>query len=171
MSALFYFSGIIAVVSAIMVIMQTNVMRALISLVLLLLSIASVFYTLGGPFAAVLQIVIYAGAIVVLFVFVVMMLDLRQEAEVNERKWLGSVFWALPVALAAALLIQFAVTLASQQGAQSSIVIPPKDVGISLFTDYFIGVELASILLLAALVAAFHFGGLPIRKGGDNEQH
>ncbi len=163
MSVLFYVSGVTAVISALLVVVQTNAMRALISLIVLLLSIASIFFTLGGPFAAALQIIIYAGAIIVLFVFVVMMLNLGSEAERRERDWLGSVLWILPVFLAAILLIQFIVTLASHETSRGALVITPKAVGISLFTDYLIGVELASILLLAALIAAYRYGLIPGR--------
>jgi NADH-quinone oxidoreductase subunit J len=169
MSTLFYVSGAIAVISALLVIVQTSAMRALISLIVLLLAIASVFFTLGAPFAAVLQIIIYAGAIIVLFVFAVMILNLGREAEVREQGWLASVLWVLPVFLAGALLLQFVVTLMHRETTHAALVVPPKAVGISLFTDYLIGVELASILLLAALVAAFHYGLLPILSGGENE--
>ena len=163
MSSLFYVSGVIAVISALLVVTQTNAMRALLSLVVLLLAVASVFYTLGGPFVAVLQIVIYAGAIMVLFVFVVMMLNLGKEAQAQERGWVSGGLWALPVVLAAALLFEFVAALGvgAGHGAVTDVVIPPKAVGISLFTDYIVGVELASVLLLAALVAAFHFGLSP----------
>lgn len=169
MSTLFYVSGAIAVISALLVIVQVSAMRALISLVVLLLSIASIFYTLGGPFVAVLQVVIYAGAIMVLFVFVVMMLNLGREAETREKGWLSSVLWVLPVLLSAVLLVQFVVTLTSAGTAKGSLLIAPKAVGISLFTDYLLGVELASILLLAALVAAFHYGQIPGRVEGADE--
>lgn len=167
MSALFYVSGAIAIVSALMVVTQANAMRALINLIVLLLAIASVFYSLGAPFVAVLQIVIYAGAIMVLFVFTVMMLNLSAEAEQRERGWLAGVMWALPVLLAAALLAEFTYTLAFG-GASQVAAVTPKAVGISLFTDYLIGVELASVMLLAALVGAFHYGWISSRlERGD----
>ncbi len=157
MNALFYVSGAIAVIAGLSVVTQANAMRALINLIVLLLAIASVFYTLGAPFAAALQIVVYAGAIMVLFVFTIMMLNLSEEAENRERGWLASVLWALPVLLAAVLLAEFTYTLASGS-APTTAEVGPKAVGISLFTDYIVGVELASVLLLAALAGAFHYG-------------
>lgn len=168
MSILFYVSAAVALVCGLMVITQTNAMRALLNLVVLLLAVASVFYTLGGPFIAVLQIVIYAGAIMVLFVFTIMMLNLGGESQVQERAWIQSVFWALPLVLAAALLAMFSVTLASRE-AKISAAIAPKTIGISLFTNYIIGVELASMLLLAALVAAMHFGWISSRLERNDE--
>lgn len=156
MTALFYTSAAIAVISALLVVTGTNVMRAVLSLLVFLLASASVFYTLGGPFVAALQIVVYAGAIMVLFVFVVMMLNQGKEAQTQERSWIGKVMWYLPVLLAVVLVAEFAATV----GGSVSVVgamIPPKAVGVSLFKDYIVGVELASVLLLAALVAAYHF--------------
>jgi NADH-quinone oxidoreductase subunit J len=169
MNALFYVSGGIGIIAGVMVVTGKNVMHALINLVVLLLAIASVFFCLGAPFVAVLQIVIYAGAIMVLFVFVVMMLNLGREAEEQERNWLSSVFWRVPAVLAAVLLAQFVVTLAGREAAPMAGVIGPKAVGRSLYTDYLIGVELASLLLLAGLVAAFRLGFLPGRLERDDE--
>lgn len=168
MSILFYTSAAIAIICGLMVITQTNAMRALLNLVVLLLAVASIFYTLGCPFIAVLQIVIYAGAIMVLFVFTIMMLNLGGESQVQEQAWIQSVFWALPLVLAATLLAMFSVTLASR-AAKTTAAVAPKAVGISMFTDYIIGVELASMLLLAALIAAFHFGWISTRLERNDE--
>ena len=73
MITLFYLAGAIAVISTLAVIVQTNIVHALLYLILSLLSVAVVFYVLGAPFAAVLEAIVYAGAIMVLFLFVIMM--------------------------------------------------------------------------------------------------
>ncbi len=171
MSVLFYVSACVAVIAGLLVISQTNAMRALLSLVVLLLAVASVFYTLGGPFAAVLQIVVYAGAIIVLFVFVVMMLNLGPGAQERERDWVSSVLWVAPIVLAAALLVQFVATVSTRAPFRGAAVVLPKAVGISLFRDYVIGVELASVLLLAGLVAAFHYGRRAGTEIGRHEEN
>lgn len=158
MSALFYVSGAIAVISAVMLITRANAMHAALYLLLLLVSVASVFYTLGAPFAAALQLLVYAGAILVLFVFVVMILDLGRDSEQRERRRMGWKTWVVPAALGAVLLAQFAVALGSVKELASARYVGPKHVGISLYTDYLVGVELASLLLIAGLVAAFHIG-------------
>jgi len=158
MRELFFVSGVIASIAGLMVVVQTNAMHALINLIVLLLAVASVFYTLGAPFVAALQIVIYAGAIMVLFVFAVIILNLGRLAEERERDWMSSVLWLVPVLLAAVLLAQFVITVSGREAALAREVVGPKAVGISLYTDYLIGVELASLLLLAALVAAYHLG-------------
>ena len=159
----FYASGIVAVIAAIMVVTRANAMHALLYLVTLFLAIASVFWTLGAPFLAALQIIIYAGAIMVLFVFVIMMLNIPNEAERPR-----SVVWVIPALLVLILLIQFIVAVGTQ-GAPAGAIIGPKAVGRSLFTEYVIGVELASLLLLAGLIAAFHFGVLPERLETPND--
>lgn len=171
MTLLFYVSSIVAVIAAAMVVTRVNATHALLYLVLLFLSIASIFFTLGAPFVAVLQIVVYAGAIMVLFVFVVMMLNLGHEAVEQERTWLRQGVWAMPMVLSAVLLGVFLYALRTPQQELAGITVGPKLVGVSLFTTYFIGVELASILLLAALVAAFHFGILPTRIEASDEYH
>jgi len=168
MNMLFYTSAVIAVISALLVITNTNIMRAVMSLLVLILAVSSIFYTLGAPFVAVLQIIVYAGAILVLFVFVVMILNQGKEAQILERKWIISGLGILPLLLTAILLVEFALTLASPVAVSGSTVLP-KAVGISLFTDYAVGVELASVLLLAALVAAFHFGRMPKPSEKDDE--
>ncbi len=168
MSLVFYVSGAIAVISAMLVVTRVNVMHALVSLIVAFLAMAGALWALGAAFAAVLQIVVYAGAIMVLFVFVVMILNMGRAEEEIERGLLQGLIWAMPALLAAVLLgvMTFAVT--SQQMAAGTVV-APKAVGESLFSTYLIGVELASALLLAGLVAAFHFGGSLNRPEADDE--
>ncbi len=169
MNVLFYASGAVAVIAAIMVVSRVSAMHALVNLILTFLAIACVFWSLGAPFAAVLQIVIYAGAIIVLFVFVVMILNSGAREERLERTWLAGAIWAVPLVLGAVLLVLFVIVLGGRQGGMEAVQIGPKAVGESLFTDYIIGVELASVLLLAGLVAALHFGGFLVRLEDDDE--
>lgn len=169
MTALFYASASVSVIAALMVVTQPRATHALIYLVLLFGSIASVFFTLGAPFVAVLQIVIYAGAIMVLFVFAVMMLNLGPDSIRRELGWMNGSVWVLPVFLALALAAVMVAALAGGTGAAGAAV-GPKQVGISLYTTYLIGLELASLLLLAGLVAAFHFGVVPSRVVLDERQ-
>ena len=81
---LFYIAAIVSVVSTTLVVTRSNATHALIYLIVSLLAVAVVFYLMGAPFAAALEIVVYAGAIMVLFVFVVMMLNLNPQARVQE---------------------------------------------------------------------------------------
>ena len=79
MNIAFYLAAAVALVSTVMVITRTNAVHALLYMVLSLLSVAVIFYTLGAPFIAALEVITYAGAIMVLFVFVVMLLGMEQE--------------------------------------------------------------------------------------------
>lgn len=157
----FYVAGAIAILSTVKAITQLNAVRALLYLIVSLLSVAVVFYVLGAPFAAALEVITYAGAIMVLFVFVIMMINLGPLSVEQERDWLSPRMWIGPSALASVLLgeLIYAIFWAfPEQRNLHSIAIGPERVGIALFGPYVIGVELASMLLLAALIGAYHLG-------------
>ena len=101
---LFYVAAAIALVSTAMALSRTNAAHALIFLIMSLLSVAVIFFIIGAPFAAALEIVIYAGAIMVLFVFVIMMLNLGESGQARERQWLQPGAWMLPGLFALILL-------------------------------------------------------------------
>ncbi|MBD9416002.1 NADH-quinone oxidoreductase subunit J [Pseudomonas sp. PDM16] len=156
----FYLAAGVAVASTVMVITGTNPVHALLNLIVSLLAVASTFFALGAPFAGALEIIVYAGAIMVLFVFVVMMLNLGPAASEQEKQWLKPGIWTGPAILSLLLLGQLLYALfASPSGAAIGLeTVDAKAVGISLFGPYLLVVELASMLLLAALVAAYHLG-------------
>ena len=161
----FYLMAIVAIVSTLRVVTNANPVHALLSLIVSLLAVAGMFLTIGAPFAAALEVIVYAGAIMVLFVFVVMMLNLGRETEEQERKWLSSDAWAYPalmcflVGLCLVWMLGSDYSSSSAQGLMiGTQVIGPKEVGQALFTKYVLLVEVAAMLLLAALVAAFHLG-------------
>lgn len=156
MIALFYLAGLIAVIATVAMVLQSNVVHALLYLILSLLSVAVIFYTVGAPFAAMLEAIVYAGAIMVLFLFVIMMLNLGKRSREQERQWLGGRQWIVPALLAAILLIQLLLVVSGVPGAVTPVEIGAREVGIVLFGPYVLAVELASILLLAGLVGAYH---------------
>ena len=86
MQLTFYIAALVAILSTIMVITRFNIIHALLYLVVSFLALATVFFILGAPFAAALEIIIYAGAIVVLIIFVIMMLNLKGEAIEQEKQ-------------------------------------------------------------------------------------
>jgi NADH-quinone oxidoreductase subunit J len=142
-----------------MVITQLRTVHALLYLIVSQLAVAVMFYVLGAPFVAALEVIIYAGAIVVLFVFVVMMLNLGEVAADQERRWLHSRMWIGPGILAAILLGELLYML-SQSGRPAVGMGPvgPQQVGLALFGPYLLAVELAAMLLLAGLIGAYHLG-------------
>ncbi|HUL11503.1 MAG TPA: NADH-quinone oxidoreductase subunit J [Methylococcaceae bacterium] len=163
---LFYLSALIAVGSTLMVVIQVNAVHALLYLIVSLLASGFIFYLLGAYFAAVLEVIIYAGAIMVLFVFVVMMLNLGQKTIAQEKSWLYPGIWRGPVILSSLLLLELVYILARTPTGSAGQVVDSKSVGIALFGPYLLTVEAASMLLLAGLVGAYHLGR-PLKAKGD----
>ena len=161
MEVTFYISAAVAVLSTIMVITRYNMIHALLYLVVSFLAIAIVFYILGAPFVAALEIIVYAGAIVVLIIFVIMMLNLKEESVEQEKKWFSKNIAVGPGILAVILLGELIYILVSSD---SPSVVPQevdaKAVGLSLYGPYIIGVELSGLLLMAGIVGAYHLGRL-----------
>ena len=169
MVMLFYFAGIVAVIATLLAITQRHAVHALLYLIVSLLAVAVVFYTLGAPFVAALEIMIYAGAIMVLFVFVVMMLNVAGHAMEVEREWLRPRNWYGPLALSLILLAELAYcTITSGSTPLLANAVSPKQVGVALFRTYWIGVEFVS-LLTAGLVGACHLGHREITR--EEVQH
>jgi NADH-quinone oxidoreductase subunit J len=159
MYVLFYISAAIAIIATVMTITRLNAVHALLYFIVSLLSVAVVFYILGAPFIAALEVIIYAGAIMVLFVFVVMMLNLGERAVEMESKLLNARMWIGPEILAAMLIAEVVYLLSRPPVEVHAIqAVEPHEVGVALFGPYLIGVELASMLLLGALVGAYHLG-------------
>ena len=156
MITLFYLAGAIAVISTCAVIVQTNIVHALLYLILSLLSVAVIFYVLGAPFAAVLEAIVYAGAIMVLFLFVIMMLNLGQHTREQERGWLSVRVFIAPAIMAALLLGQLLSVMSQLDHQLAYTQVGVLEVSALLFGPYVLAVELASILLLAGLVSAYH---------------
>jgi NADH-quinone oxidoreductase subunit J len=158
MTAAFYLAAGVAVVATLMVVTRLNVVHALLYLVVSLLAVAVVFATLGAPFVAALEVIIYAGAIMVLFVFAIMILNVGAEAVGREREWLKPRVWIGPGLLAAVLLGELVTVMAGGEGSAGGGAVMPKAVGIALLGPYALAVELASLVLLAGLVGGYHLG-------------
>ena len=159
MEFVFYISAAIAILATLRVITHTSPVHALLYLVISLLAISAVFFSLGAYFAGALEIIVYAGAIMVLFVFVVMMLNLGKQVEEQEKVWLQPDVWIGPAILASVLLFTLIFGIIQLDGATiQGQLVSAKQVGISLFSHYILAVELISMLLLAGLVVAYHIG-------------
>ena len=165
MELAFYVAGAVAVVSTVLMLTRLHIVHALLYLIVSLLGVAVVFYVLGAPFVAALEVIVYAGAIMVLFVFVVMMLNLGAPAVEMEKQWLTPGIWFGPVVLASILIVEVCYLVrGNATNLGPGVAIEPKQVGIALFGPYLIGVELASMLLLAGVVGAYHLGYRKVEK-------
>jgi NADH-quinone oxidoreductase subunit J len=159
MPILFYISSLIAIVATIMVITRYHPIHALLYLVVSFLGVSMIFLSVGAPFVAVLEIFLYAGAIIVLFIFVVMMLNLGADTAMQEKQWLQPKVWIGPSILALILLGEMIALLL--KGNATNMQVPAveiKKISLSLYREYVIGVELAGFLLMAGIVGAAHIG-------------
>ncbi|UKJ07168.1 NADH-quinone oxidoreductase subunit J [Solitalea lacus] len=159
MTLLFYIAGLVAIVSTMLVITCKHPVHALLYLIVSFLAVAVVFFLLGAPFVSALEIVLYAGAIVVLFIFIVMMLNLGKATDLQETQWLSRKTWLLPALLSAVLLIELIYLVFIQPNENITIKeIEPKTVALSLYGPYLIGAELAAMLLMSGVIGAAHIG-------------
>ncbi|WP_257668703.1 NADH-quinone oxidoreductase subunit J [Parapedobacter tibetensis] len=159
MDIFFYITAFVTLFSTIMVITRHNPVHALLYLVISLLSLSVIFFLLGAPFVALLEIIIYAGAIMVLFIFVIMLLNLGKETAAQEKAWLKPKIWIGPVILSTILLAELVYLITMAQPPSYTLqTVDSKAVAISLFGPYLIGVELAAMLLMAGVVGTAHIG-------------
>ena len=159
MGVIFYIAAIVAILATVLMLTRLDPVHALLYLTVSLLSVAVIFVTLGAPYMAALEVVIYAGAIMVLFVFVVMLLNLGQQTVDTERNWVSPGMFVGPAILAAILVGEISYVLARPGSlTPQSTPVTPQQVAVSLYGPYLLGVELASFLLLGALVGAYHVG-------------
>jgi len=165
---LFYWTAFVSVVSTLLMITRYNAVHGLLYLIVSSLSTAIIFYLLGAPFAAVLEVIIYAGAIMILFVFVVMMLNLGQKSVAQEQAWMQPKVWVGPGILALILFVVLLVVMTESQQHGEITLVSAKEVGIALYGPYLLVVELASFLLLAGLIGAYHIARSPEAKVGGN---
>ncbi|WP_331828656.1 NADH-quinone oxidoreductase subunit J [Candidatus Blochmannia sp. SNP] len=161
MTVLFYVSGIIAIISTMCVIMHYHPVHALLYLIVSFISISCNFFSLGASFAGAVEIIIYAGAIMILFVFVIMMLNAKTITfrEQKKSRFLNPILGCGAVLLISILLI---ILLYVSFGLKDCFIdvnrpiIDLKQIGMLLFGPYLLMVELASLLLLSALISVFH---------------
>lgn len=159
----------VAVGTGLLVVLAKNPIHSALSLVACFVQIAALFIMLGSPFLAVIQIFVYVGAVMVLFLFVIMMLDVRKEAKTRflEKD-------AIPILVVIIVLTVEMLILLIQSDRLEAIMAPSGDsppmsvesLSITLFSDFLLPFEVASLILLVALV-----GAVVLARGnsGDND--
>lgn len=158
-SAFLLFAGL-AIGFAGSVVYQQNPLYSAISLIGVFLSLACIYVTLASPFIAATQILVYAGAIMVLVVFVIMLLNIEEDLMATKRlKSLTAIGAIMGLALVAqALFIYYAVTVSLNRNGSTAAVSPTmggtQEIGKSLFTVYLLPFEATGLLLLMAIVGA-----------------
>ena len=154
---LFFFFAAVAVGAAINVLAQKHVLYSALSLILMLTAMSVLFVLLRADFLAVINVIVYAGAIMVLFTFVIMLLNLPADEDGADRlRWLK--FIGIPLGLFLLLLIVSTLwSLEPLPGAQPQMVGSPQAIGRSLFNEYMLPFEVTSLLILIALIGAVVF--------------
>ncbi len=152
---IFYLTAAVAVIAAGAILVLRHPVHAALYLIVALLAVALLFFLLGAPLVAALHVILYAGAIMVLFLFLMMVMNLRPERGSGLPLPAG---WQGPAVLSLLLWLEIVLLLGASppEGTASATVIGPKAVGLALFGPYLVTVEIAAILLLAALVAALY---------------
>lgn len=157
---LFWALTIMALFSALMVITAKNPVHSVIWLILVFFAISGHYLLLNAQFLAVVNIIVYAGAIMVLFLYVLMLMDLKKETEPQKNRWLkiagavagGSLLLVLVAALKKA---DVGDNIAETRMGDIGLI---ENLGRVLFTEYVVPFEIASILFLSAMVGAVVIG-------------
>lgn len=150
---LFFFFAALCLGSVLGMIISKNQAYNALFLILAFACLGGIFGLLDAPFIAVVQIIIYAGAIMVLFIFVIMMLNIRQGIPVEKKKWT----LYLSLVLAAVLIIELFLSIKGVflfPGSNLQEEASPANLGRLLFTKYLYPFEITSILIIAALVGS-----------------
>ncbi len=168
-SFLFYLLGALAIASAVSTVMSRNPVASAMSLVLHFFMLAGIYLTLQAQFIAVLQVLVYAGAIMVLIVFVIMLLNLGDEERLREKSSLRRL---IATGLGIALLTQLGLamlasntdlTMMTSKAVEVGMV---EAIGMDLFTNYLFAFEAVTLLLLVAVMGAL----ILARRPSENEK-
>ncbi len=157
---LFWFLSIVAIFSAIMVVVSKNPIHSVLWLIIVFFTISGHYILLNAQFLAIVNLIVYAGAIMVLFLFVIMLMNLNADTEPQKHKWLkmagviagGTLLLVLVAALKDADLKD------QVAGAGSGNIGLIHNLGLALFNDYVIPFEISSVLFLSAMVGAVVIG-------------
>ena len=157
-TVIFYLLAIITVIATSLAVTRRNAVHAVVYLIISFFGTALLFYLLGAPFLAVLEVIIYAGAIMVLFLFIIMIIQIRPAVQTwgaALKQWLPAIILGgIAFGLAGAMVVADPGSLIRLEPATAG----PAQLGRFLFQQYWFPVEIASFLLLIALVGALYLG-------------
>jgi NADH-quinone oxidoreductase subunit J len=153
----FFFFAALAVGAAINVLAQKHVLYSSLSLIVMLTAMSGLFILLQAEFLAVINVIVYAGAIMVLFVFVIMLLNMPEDEDGADRlRWLK--FVGIPMGLFLLFLVVATLwNVGGQTASEPRIAGTAEAIGRSLFTEYLLPFEVTSLLILIALMGAVVF--------------
>lgn len=157
--ALFIIFSVLCITGAILVISLRSPVSSAISLIFVMCTMAGLFALMGALFVAAIQVIVYAGAVMVLFIFVIMLLNIKEEMITRDEKKLTRIFGAV---LSVAFLLEMAFFIRKGLTLGSDVLYAPipsefssiELISTGLFTKYLFAFEITSVLLLAAIVGA-----------------
>ncbi len=154
-TAIFFILAGLAIACAVSCVYHKNPLYSAISLVGVFLSLACIYLTLAAPFIAVVQVLVYAGAIMVLVIFVIMLLNLDEDRPINRLKSLYAIGGALGLLLLAqTFFVFYVVNKAAKPAVENTDAGKALNVGQAMYTQYLLPVEIVGILLLMGIVGA-----------------
>lgn len=157
---LFWFLSALAIGSALMVVTSKNLVYSVLYLIVTFFAISGHYILLNAQFLAIVNLIVYAGAIMVLFLFVIMLMNLNTETEVQKKRWLkfaGAVAGGCLLLVLVATLKRADYTTYTSQTNQGEVGLI-NNLGIALFREYVVPFEISSILFLSAMVGAVVIG-------------
>jgi len=169
-SVLFYILGFVMLAAALLCVTCRNPVHAVIYLVKGFFALALMFYLLGAPLIAAWEVIVYVGAIMVLFLFIIMVLELAPREQPQEPGWQR---WVPGLLLAASIMICTLLIIFQDPSAAShgpNHFVGPREFGEALFGKYALAVEVVSFQLLFAAVGAYYLGRYqPRRRNGEDQ--
>lgn len=157
MQILFFILGAVALISGVLVVFQVHPLRSALWLIVNFFAVAGIYLLAHAEFIAAIQVIVYAGAVMVLFLFVIMLLNLRQPEEAPKHPPIGQKLLGIVLAAFTALILAYGFSKAKLPPVKE---LAPAGLGNtesiarSLFTDYLLPFEVTSVLLLVAIVGA-----------------
>ncbi len=164
---IFYILAGVAVIGTILAITEKHPVHAILYLVTSLFAVAVIFYLLAAPLVAAFEVILYAGAIMVLFLFVIMMLDLGHPEKGLSPYWRE---WLPALLLSAVSIASLAAVIVSRHATGATLgapALPIREVARQLFQEHGVAIELISLQLLFALVGALYLGKQSNRGGTE----
>jgi len=167
---LFLAFGVVAVAGAVNLLVQRHPINSALSLIAVMAALAGEYMLLGAEFVAAVQVIVYAGAIMVLFVFVIMLLNAGVEEQTKGSR--VALLFGVPGMLIGSLLVAWVVLKHSgtEAVAAGAMPGPPKEIGNQLFHEFLLPFEITSILILIAIMGSVVLASKPTVPGGGPEK-
>lgn len=157
LDVIFYVVSVVVIAATAMAVTRRNLVHAVVYLIFSFFGTAILFYLFGAPLLAALEVIVYAGAMMVLFLFIVMTIDLRahQELLFPLSQWLPAAGFGMIYLIAGCLAV---IGTPEAEAVLKPVMAAPREYALYVFKNHWLSIEIVSLLLLVALVGALHLG-------------